>query len=259
MIVDIFERPKSIIYHYTNMDALAGILGREHIILWATNASFLNDPSELSQGISLINRIGFSELKLEDFKDYYITSFSKKEDSLVMWSHYGSHGSGCCIGFDYDSICKTYGTVCKCVYGNEEAEKCLKNTLNHIDHSVTFAFDMPQPTPEEQAMTRKTSRESFLRAICLMAKNEAYRYEDETRGFICVPSDCYKHVNFRTVNNYISPYIQIYLPKSAVKRIVIGPTLHTDVTLCSIKRMLEIREYNIDEIEIVHSKVPYRG
>lgn len=51
-----------------------------------------------------------------------------------------------------------------------------------------------------------------------MAKNEAYRHEDETRGYICVLPDQYKFVKFRKVNNYIVPYIQMPLPKDAVKK-----------------------------------------
>lgn len=93
-----FDRLERIIYHYTDLNALISILGFEHTTLWASNASFLNDSSELMQGIALINKLHPSNLKLEDFKDYYLTSFSNTEDSLVMWNHYGAHGGGCCIG-----------------------------------------------------------------------------------------------------------------------------------------------------------------
>lgn len=254
-----FDRLERIIYHYTDLNALISILGFEHTTLWASNASFLNDSSELMQGIALINKLHPSNLKLEDFKDYYLTSFSNTEDSLVMWNHYGAHGGGCCIGFDYDAIQKVYGSVCNCCYGEKEAQDLLKNTLNLIDNGVTTAFGMPQPTPEEQLRNREISRKLFLQATCLMAKNEAYRHEDETRGYICVPPNQYKYVKFREVNNYIVPYIQMPLPKDAVKKIVIGPTLNADVTRESIKRMLEIRGYNLNENEIIRSKVPYRG
>lgn len=254
-----FERQERIIFHYTNLNALISILRNEGIVLWATNASYLNDPSELLQGIELINRLdNTSKIQIDEFKDYYLTSFSDNEDSLVMWNQYGSNGNGCCIGLDYNAICKVYGQVCKCTYGKEEAERHLNNTLNLLDNGITTAFGMPQPSKEEDERQRKLSRELFLRATCLMAKNEAYRHEQETRGYICLSKEQYGYVQFRTVKDFIAPYVPIKLDKSSLKTIILGPTLNADISLSSIKKLLDIRGYS-KEISVKYSKIPFRG
>ena len=51
------ERQDSLLYHYTNLNALIGILRSECIVLWATNAAYLNDPTELKQGIKIVNEL----------------------------------------------------------------------------------------------------------------------------------------------------------------------------------------------------------
>ena len=255
----IIDRPQRTLYHYTSLEALVSILGRERILLWATNASYLNDPTEISNGIEVINEIEKSDLKLEDFRNYYLTSFSDNPDSLVMWSKYGSKGGGCSIGFDYDCICRAYGQVCKCIYGKQKASEHLRNSLNLIDNGVITSFGMPKLSEEEEASSKRASREMILQATCLMVKNEAYSHENETRGFVCVPPESYKYVNFRLVNNYVSPYVQMELSKNALRRIVIGPTLNADITLNSIKKMLEIRGYELDGVEVINSKIPFRG
>lgn len=254
-----FETQERTVFHYTTLSALISILRNDGIVLWATNASYLNDPSELLQGIELINQLdSTSKIQIDEFKDYYLTSFSDNDDSLVMWNQYGSNGNGCCIGLDYNAVCKYYGQVCRCTYGKEEAEQHLKNALNLLDNGFTTAFGMRQPSKEDDERLRKISRELFLRATCLMAKNEAYRHEQETRGYVCLSKEQYKYIQFRIVKDYIAPYVPIQLDKSSLKTIILGPTLNADISLSSIKKMLEIREYST-EVSVKCSKIPFRG
>ena len=56
-------------YHYTSLDAIInGIIvqnpkPQEEICLWATHSLYMNDPSEFSMGVSLIDSIYNSVLK----------------------------------------------------------------------------------------------------------------------------------------------------------------------------------------------------
>lgn len=92
-----------------------------------------------------------------------------------------------------------------------------------------------------------------------MSKDLAYRHEEETRAFVEVPPEIYKHVQFRLVDNRIVPYVQMQLDKVALTDIIIGPTLNADITERSIKQMLEIRGYDLSKINIKFSEVPFRG
>lgn len=254
-----FERHDYSLYHYTNLNALIGILKSECIVLWATNAAYLNDPTELKQGIKIVNELEKTNFQFDDFKNIYLTSFSNNADSLVMWSQYGAKGNGCCIGISSRSIGNSYGQFCKCSYGREETENHLKNTMNLIDNGITTAIGLPQPSDEIIREQRKLSRQLFLQTTCVMSKDIAYKHENETRAFVEVPPQHYTHVQFRLVDNRIVPYVQIQLDKSALTQIVIGPTLNADITERSIRQMLEIRGYDLSKISIESSKVPFRG
>lgn len=247
------------LFHYTDLNALISILKNECIVLWATNAAYLNDPTELKQGIALVNELENTNFKFDDFKDYYITSFSRDDDSLVMWSQYGARGNGCSIGLSVDAIRKSYGQYCKCAYGREETEQYLRNTLNLIDNGVHTAIGLPQPSEDSIKKQRELSRKLFIQTTCVMSKDLAYSYEKETRAFIEVPKEQYKHVQFRLVGNRIVPYVQISLDKTALTQIIIGPTINAEITMRSIRQLLEIRGYNFSDINVEFSKVPYRG
>lgn len=118
-----FERQDYSLYHYTNLNALIGILKSDCIVLWATNAAYLNDPTELKQGIKIVNELEKTNFQFDDFKNIYLTSFSNNADSLVMWSQYGAKGNGCSIGISSRAIGNSYGQFCKC---SSMVEKKLK-------------------------------------------------------------------------------------------------------------------------------------
>lgn len=103
------------LYHYTTAPGLLGILRSESI--WATNARYLNDTSELVYGRGLVSRIideqvrrmeGHQKKWLADFvgvvdrafetTDTYIACFCEGPDLLNQWRAYGS-GRGFAMGF----------------------------------------------------------------------------------------------------------------------------------------------------------------
>lgn len=254
-----FERQDYSLFHYTNLNAIISILRSECIVLWATNAAYLNDPTELKQGIAIVNELEKTNFQFDDFKNIYLSSFSRNSDSLVMWSQYGAHGNGCCIGLSSKAIGNSYGQFCKCSYGRDETEQYLKNTLNLIDNGVTTTFGLQQPSEENIKEQRRLTRQLFLQTTCVMSKDLAYKHESETRAFVEVPPELYKQVQFRLVDNRIVPYVQIQLDKKALTDIIIGPTLNAEITERSIKQMLEIKGYDLSKINIKFSEVPFRG
>ena len=45
------------VHHYTDLNALISILGKDKITLRATNISYLNDSRELKEGIEVVKKI----------------------------------------------------------------------------------------------------------------------------------------------------------------------------------------------------------
>ena len=135
----------AIVYHYTTVSTLLGMLSEcstknPYITMWATHASYLNDPTEYKYGKKVCldtikeieNELNIPECKrfskiyynddlnksieLSDFLSStcpsmqggipYIISLSRSNDALPMWNTYTKKGNGIAIGFDEDSLCK---------------------------------------------------------------------------------------------------------------------------------------------------------
>ena len=97
----------------------------------------------------------------------------------------------------------------------------------------------------------------IILSTCLGAKNDAYKHEQETRGV--VHCDDASKIKYRVRNGYITPYVEIRVPKEALKKIVVGPTNNKMLTVQSIYHFLQINGYDINKIDVVSSKIPYRG
>ncbi len=245
------------VQHFTDLNALINILGKGHIILRATNISYLNDIRELEEGIDAINTVEGIDIQSGAFRNYYITSFSSCEDDLTMWGMYAANGSGCALSFDFDMLSKSYEIMARCIYGEKTIHNHLKGFLNLTRNGCIVNLPGPQPSKEEQISMREASIQNIIISTCLSAKNEAYSYEKETRGIIHYNQG--KLVKFRVRNNYVVPFIEVPIPKEALTGIIIGPTNNSELTMKSIMHLLQINGYDLDKISIKQSRIPYRG
>lgn len=118
-VTTLTEEPPEIVYHYTNVVGLRGIL--ETGQLWLTDIFDLNDPSELSHGFAIANNVlssnvagcgpetkkfaqglqGFyKRVGIEGSAQYFICSFTSCGDDLGQWRAYADNGRGFALGFD---------------------------------------------------------------------------------------------------------------------------------------------------------------
>jgi len=130
-------------YHYTSGEALYGIIN--NLELWATNASFLNDKSEIDYSIKIVRDYISITTNLKSIpwiNDYitlldnqkipeiFICSFSKSYDDLNQWRGYGSLGNSYCIEFNklrLDTCLWEFGNIHNVIYDKSEQ-------LNIIDY-----------------------------------------------------------------------------------------------------------------------------
>jgi hypothetical protein len=124
-IVDTFLRQQDdespvpeIIYHYTNAAGLKGIL--ESGILWLSDLTSLNDPSEIIYGfmralpilqdrVASLHKAGQTFTKnakafaesgvLQKIAHFFVCSFSSQPDDLSQWRAYADQTKGYAIGF----------------------------------------------------------------------------------------------------------------------------------------------------------------
>lgn len=249
-----------ILYHYTSIDALFGGIivknnpepGKE-ICLWATNCRYMNDPEELSIGIQFANKVldfSFDESNenAKWLKDKtYITSFSSAVDCLPMWGMYGQKGHGLALGFDTDIIKASFSDLLlKCIYVNQEDNTQFINEQSGLD---VFKSLWRQDDGSEKYFNNFFF---FYMILWICGKHSAYEYEQEVRCFLTSSQP----IKYRLKNNLIVPYIELYLPKSVLKEIWIGPTNDMERATKSLRTYLDHMGFN--EVEIKQSKVPYR-
>jgi hypothetical protein len=123
------ERSRDVLWHYTNAAGLLGIL--ESNQLWFTDASFMNDASEMSYAVELTKQIVGERLEKETthviqeyfeaivnalmsqrdnrrtfgiFSPAFVCSFCEEPDSLHLWRAYTNLGRGYSIGLFPDVI-----------------------------------------------------------------------------------------------------------------------------------------------------------
>lgn len=115
------ESPPSLLYHYTSLAGLQGILKSGEI--WASHSQFMNDRDETSKGyevmrdhaVERMNSVpNIDEPTLSAILDgslsdsmtldtLFISCFSKRGDELSLWRGYGSD-SGYSIAFRTDKL-----------------------------------------------------------------------------------------------------------------------------------------------------------
>lgn len=249
-----------ILYHYSSVKALfSEILIRQPesedkaISLFATDSRYLNDVSEIALGKQMMREV-MEKMKIKAYERIMdeigelerinIISFSKECDSIPMWSTYGNKGDGIALGFDSQVLKDSLRFICPCLYSKESTEESLRRLIDY--------YLARKRSPEEM-------RDIILQimVVCTIIlgqiKNHYYEYEREVR-YITLPL---QKPEFRLKNNLIIPYLRTYLPRRALKRVVIGPNLDRELTAASIREY--IRSIGYENVEIIQSEAPFRN
>lgn len=202
----------SIIYHYTGIDGLKGILQSQS--LWATDFHFSNDYTELLifgrllgnelllRSDAITKKIVHSVLNgiyglLENMGDHlalqiYISSFSKKGDLLSQWRGYGRYA----IGFDYKELDALRSKEFH-QYGNSFAFSFFDDVVYGVEDRIPQVLEkdvdeilnvLPQYGSHEENK-RFQFIEKFFRCMCRF-KHQGFQEENEYRlVFGCQRSD----------------------------------------------------------------------
>jgi len=274
------------LYHYTNIDVLQGILNQyspNHPMLnfWASHCGFMNDPLEVKLGIDSIMQVllhmpeceldgkelipllddqFFDYLMLASTKDLdnvgipYAISFSLQKDNLTLWNTYGNHGKGICLGFNEQKLSRSFPIELKrVIYRDELNELGFREALS--DLYVRMVSDFKKSTGAD--LSTKINKLSFLSyfipEVAPLIKHECYKYEQEYRLVINrgIP-------NFRNSNNRLIPYLPIAIPADALEEIYVGPD-------CGELEWLSVRLYlaskGLDKFykNVKKSEVPFRN
>lgn len=278
------SKPPKILYHYTSQAGLLGIL-REKTI-WATNIRYLSDAKEFAYTIELalamlgkvkgdiesdLSRLIRSLPESSDITAGFVVSFSSQNDLLSQWRGYCPRNGGFTIGFDSERLMKLAEeqdfALSRCIYESEEQDglirKCIQlaaSSMNGagVSQKETSGFDM-------DSYLKKVGEAEldFVLGMLLLGpriKHPSFSQEDEWRLVSNPPAVKEKKIKFREGMSMIVPYIEFHLSTQIesmpIKEITIGPTPHNELSMISIRRLLQAN--GIRHCSVRCSEIPYR-
>lgn len=294
-----------LMYHYTSLSTLQCLLdnisNKHEFIFHASSIYSMNDSQEFIHGYNIVldwfkkyeEEQGIKENRLSEIWDNYlenhtkeefnslfieklykeehtpfVIAFSKKDDSLPLWSMYGVDGKGVSLGFHDNFLHIKRGESVK-DYKIELESKInvldvMYQNAPNLDELRTNALERQYKQYLEEA--NKNNREHLLRVqmehlgiatiiVSPYIKHPAYAFEEEKRLAINKRDEDKVLYKINSKGNMIS-YIEIPIPKRNLQSITIGPC----VDFVSTKRVLEqqLDKREIKNVEIRQSEIPYR-
>ena len=261
------------IYHYTDLNGFLGIFNSKS--LWASNAFYLNDVSEVEYGLNLSkepfdkifsslnnNRVkdaldGFINNFSEIFKksNLFLLSFCEDGDLLSQWRGYSQNDEGVSLGFDKKTLRELqYIYLKRIIYDENIQKEILMRLFNILDNIISHY---------------EKNREIFIRylnlwiteftKILLTFKDKSFYEEKEWRIIYNYDEDNRedKEIKFRIRKNYLLPYVKVgeIDLNMLIKQIIFGPSSKDSTFAKSINYYLNINNYRK---KIIYSKIPIR-
>lgn len=269
------------IYHYTNIEALIGIIQNRGF--WLSNVKYLNDSEELINGIKLSIKIVDKLLTKKMYKPFYevlvgvkeelnnlelikyIASFSLNGDSLEKWRAYANSKDGVSIGFDFNK---------KLSYPLFQSKAFRLSSVIYDDRIKSYillkqianSFDL-------YIKDKNRDKEYYIKTLTknlgshfVNFKNHHFLEEQEVRietdNLAFFKQKQYRVKNSEIIIPYVCTYDTIIEPSKRdellpITKVVVGPVSNQKITMESIKEFLQDYGYNPDIV--VKSDIPYRG
>jgi len=275
----------NILYHYTTLDGLYGII--ENNCIHATHISYLNDPSEEKYFEYILNKLLNVNKEAEytyeilydapyeiifDNYEKYIISFCELPDSLSMWNYY-SKGNGFNLGFQLNNMIDRSRKIIdfklletKIVYNEEDQLKILSDYLSEHQNSAKKFEELKREL--ENSKTKKNNIYSIeqdklianfmdgLSVIKKKFKHPSYSDEREVR-LIIETSDKFNQIFYRkTLKGCLIPFIKIPI---TLNNDIISITLHPLQNKLGINGLKHfIKNKKLFHIQIKESEIPFR-
>lgn len=285
-------RPPDTLYHYTTSSGLIGIVGSRK--LWATNALYLNDTTEMSYGYTIIRDNVKSARERSDDPDYsaflqqaegmlddpngpardcYVTCFCERGDLLSQWRAYGNRGGGYSIGFSTREIGLNWVPppnffLRKVVYEFEKQNGIVDNALQLTYRAYGELIAGKQEEKESIRVLLWHFLQDHLHDLMLGYKHPGFLEEQEWRliqPFHSIERDAHlDKVKFRAELSGIVPYIELDISPAAgvnkgrlpINKVRLGPALHPTLSTRAVTMILSKNQYHFVEVE--QSEVPLR-
>ena len=226
-------------------------------------------------------------------KRIFIFCTSADNDSLNMWNYYVKNGKyqGYNIGININKFLKVFEKISvnnikdfQVYYGNvlykeKEQFKEISAYLKYVENLIDSHLNLTG-----QQMSTNKNRSNYINIGKMMIyqyiesraafyKHSKFADEREFRIVIeisedCVPKNAQEAISFFgpengnmyegfcAKNGLIVPFIQVEIPKNAIKQVTVSPIMEFEIADKGIKELLLCN--GIDDVEILHSEIPIR-
>ncbi|KAF5028369.1 hypothetical protein DSECCO2_659780 [anaerobic digester metagenome] len=293
------------LYHYTDMDGFLGITKKNKLSFWFSRYDSLNDKTE-GKDFQRIFETSCSLLLKEkaitqSFYDFiialqikkqrmfqcsknscdflvlpyqaYVCSFTKMDDSLVMWNSYVKNGQyhGCCMGLMNDIFEEYYCdenlndskkeneevgilSLYRVIYNDWEKVKFYKER-------ILKSYNLYKEGLSEEKI--KNYIEHLLGESYLAFKDPAFIHEKEIRAVRYIPIDeedkvkNTHEVKYRNRDGYIIPYIELEFNSiEYFLTVTLAPLINEDQAKNNMEEYLYSNGFK--NVSVRKSEVPLR-
>jgi hypothetical protein len=276
------RRPRTM-YHYTNDAGLMGIIEKGEF--WLTDASYLNDPTELEHGVNpafnRIQREAGDEFalflrplreslgsNLSQIARFFICSFSKERDDLGQWRAYGDYGKGYSIGFDTEAIERAFNATGGQSFFVEYSDKELREVQESIVNLALPLVSLPRGRDMADAAiagymgTLARTLAGSVVTAALFFKHMAYSNENEIRLLLIqaantVPDPRYRARGYRRIPYEVFEWRR--LAANSLRSIVIGPAADAQRNKKFAQECITAAGIDPLDIRFAKSRIPYRA
>jgi len=280
------ELPKGLLYHYTTLSGLLGIVSSRS--LWASDIRYMNDSAELRHAADLIRlevqqRITKRPEKTDllnqfvDWVAYRITngnmlfaaSFRSQGNLLSQWRGYSTHGKGVSLGFSANYIIDCADQqkfqIGRCIYDPIRQRTLISELVDaveeHVASHVHGGESRASLTSLYQTVFEKL--ESNLLRIAAILKHPSFREEREWRVVSPILTDFQQvPLQFREAHAMLVPYVEFGLSLGdsrppQLEHLYLGPTTNINISMNSL-RMFLAQNGIVPARGIDYCQIPYR-
>lgn len=277
-------KPVAEVHHYTDLNALAGIVEKDD--LWLTNSTYSNDYDELEHGFKVAKRVLTEEAEaargpdkrylntvrngLEEARKQgvFVACFCLEANLLSQWRTYGADGAGVSVGFEPSGFryiagpdAAPYGLpteigllyLWRVFYEIEQQENIVRECLR-----IVMAQDVPYQRRVERTI-------DALRFFAPTFKNDRFREEREARLVFSPNPECNVKPHYRVARGMLVPYYSLQdlaqevigarwkLPITSVQ---VGPGPNRTLNARAAASLLDQHDY---PPSVTVSATPYRA
>lgn len=237
----------NLVYHYTSLESLNGIVNKDKVTFWATKYQHMNDSFEKiwaqNYVLSIIERESNGDKDSSDTINKlvdrypYIISFCDIPDYRNMWRLYCNDGLGVCIGLNSDilqqvasenllSETKTKQDFFEHI--NYCARNNVKRTIDYLDQRGTFNLNKNDKLDNLYIMSAFVKCDDFdieheVRYARLRENSQVLvSPNNSTGGTISKAIEDTTGVKYRMRGNELVHYLEIDFPSNVIEKIIVG-------------------------------------